>query len=136
MRYLRVEASERRWPAAPLIMGGLGLAGALVALLHLDHLPFSVCMFKMMTGLPCMTCGTTRALGQLAVLHPLGALRINPLATVVLCGLLVYASLDLVLLARRRALVLEVGDPGLRWLWILAGALVLVNWAYMIATGV
>ena len=50
--------------AVPLgaILGGiLVLAAAAVGLLHLDALPFTVCVFKLTTGLPCLTCGSTRA---------------------------------------------------------------------------
>jgi hypothetical protein len=44
--------------ALPLgaVLAAIGLAAALaVAAFHLDHLPFSLCLFKAVTGLPCLT---------------------------------------------------------------------------------
>jgi hypothetical protein len=136
MASLRIESAPLRWPVAPTVAGGLGLAGALVALLHLDHLPFSFCFFKTVTGMPCMTCGTTRALGHLVRLHPWSALRVNPLATMVMGGLLVYALLDLVLLASGQSLSVQLTSRQARWLWGLFGVALLVNWGYLIAHGV
>jgi hypothetical protein len=115
------------------LAGALGVGGVVVSLLHLDRLPFSVCFFKTMTGMPCMTCGTTRALGLLARLHPWNALHMNPLATVILCGLLLYGAADVLLLARGQRLAFDPGARLGRALWILFALLVVVNWGYLIA---
>ncbi len=137
------EAPARRWPLRlripagrpPLgaVFGGIGvLAGAAVALLHLDRLPVVFCTFKSLTGLPCPTCGSTRALGRLAVLDLAGALRMNPLGAVVLALVAVWALVDLSLWPRHRALLLEVHP---RWAWrlrIAALALFLANWVYLL----
>ncbi len=127
----------RARPGQPPLGAALGLAGlvagAAVVLLHLDRLPIVLCTFKAFTGLPCPTCGSTRALARLFSFDPAGALAMNPLATLGAVGVGVWALLDVALLTRRRALALEVHPrlaSALRW-----GALVLflANWVYLLA---
>ncbi len=89
---------------ALVVAGGIGL-------FHLDHLPGTFCAFKAVTGIPCMTCGTTRAFGRLFALDLRGALLMNPLAALFALGLVPWGLADLALVPRGRALVLEL-SPG------------------------
>jgi len=107
----------------------------MVTLLHLDRLPFSVCVFKAVTGIPCMTCGTTRALARLARLDLAGALAMNPLATLGTLAVLPWGAADLLLLSRGRALSLELSPAAARVVRIAAVVAVLANWAWLIAAG-
>ncbi len=132
-RGVRLRAREGRQPLGA-VFAGLGLlAGAAVALLHLDRLPVVVCVFKGRTGLPCPTCGSTRALGRLFALDWRGALAMNPLFTAGAAVVAVWAAVDLALLPRRRALALEVAPAWARVLRIGAVVLFLVNWVYLLA---
>lgn len=137
-------APERRMalravPGAFPIGGVLGLAGlagaAAVYLLSAYRISYVVCYFKLVTGIPCMTCGGTRATMRLLRLDLAGALAMNPLVTVF--GMLVaaWALADAVLFFRRRALRLQVSPAVARALRIAIPLAVLVNWGYLIAAG-
>lgn len=64
------------------------LAAALAWILANASLPVPVgtCVFKAITGWPCVTCGGTRALRALFEGHLAAALRANPLVVLVAAG--------------------------------------------------
>ena len=128
-------ASTGTLPLAALFALSLGLLGLVGAAFHLDRLGFPLCVFKATTGLPCFTCGGTRALVALAHLDLLGALAMNPLVALALIALVPWGIADAVLALRGRALVLEVGPTLGRLLRITVAPLLLANWAYLIAVG-
>lgn len=119
-----------------LIFGATGLAAATaVRVLQLDHLGFSICVFKALTGCPCLTCGTTRAVGRLAMGDLGGALSMNPLAAAAGLAVVPWAFADLVLLPRGQALELTLSPRAgrvARWATVVA---LLANWAFLIAAG-
>ena len=118
------------------IFGGIGVvvAGA-VALLHLDRLPFTVCLFKGLTGLPCPTCGSTRAVARLFGLDVAGALAMNPLVTAVAVVIAAWAIVDLALLPSRRSLRLDLSPRLGHLLRALALVAFFLNWVYLILSG-
>ena len=127
-----------RASAPPLgaIFGAIGLiAAAAVRVLHLDRIPFSLCYFKAFTGLPCPTCGTTRALGRLFSFDFAGALRMNPFMTLLAVVVAAWAVADLALLPRRQALDVEVSPRVAFALRVGALVLFLASWVYLIAAG-
>jgi hypothetical protein len=124
---------ERAFPVGAAIAGGGAVAGLGVRLLHLDHLPIPLCTFRALTGIPCMGCGGTRAVGSLARLDVMGALAMHPLVTVLALAIALWGLIDVVLLVRRRALVFQLtARDVLTVTWTLVG-LGLVNWVYLIA---
>jgi hypothetical protein len=131
-----VRLVPRGGPPLGVLFGGIGLAaGGLVAVLHLDRLPVVMCVFKGLTGLPCPSCGSTRALGRLFALDLAGALSMNPLTTVGAFALAAWAVVDLLLLAGRRALAIEIRPRLAFMLRVVAVVLVLANWIFLLAAG-
>ena len=131
---LRIE-ERRGLPLGALLAGVAVLAIAAVGLLHLDSLPLPVCLFKLGTGFPCMTCGATRALGRLFARDLPGAFAMNPLATLGTLALAPWALADLLLALRGRALALTL-PPRLRAvLAVIAVAALLANWVYLVLAG-
>lgn len=134
-RGLRVTAPIGRLPLGA-IFGTIGALGAAaVGLLGLDRLPFTVCLFKSLTGIPCPTCGSTRAVGCLVHLDVAGAMAMNPLATVAMGFVALWSLCDFALLTRGRALDLEMSRPLGRIVRVLALAAVVANWLYLVAAG-
>lgn len=123
-----------------LPLGGIFLAIAIascaaIGLLHLDHLPWRVCVFKTVTGWPCLACGSTRALGRLFALDLAGAFAMNPLAALGALALVPWGVADALLMTRGRALSLELAPPVSHVARAGAVALLLVNWVYLLAVG-
>lgn len=120
-----------------LIWGGV--AAALVAAAPLGPrlaaagaLP--ACPFRLLVGLPCPACGTTRAALALARLDVAGALAVSPLATVAWI-VLVAGGLAAGALALAGVGVPEAPARLPRWLRAAAVATVLANWAYLVWSG-
>jgi uncharacterized protein DUF2752 len=132
---VRFKAVPGAVPLGAILAGTLVLAAAAVGLLHLDALPFTVCLFKLMTGFPCLTCGTTRALGRLVHGDLYGAWLMNPLAASGALALVPWAAADLLLMIRGRALGVELAPAAARAARVAVVAAALANWAYLVAAG-
>jgi hypothetical protein len=132
---VRLVARKGATPLGAIFLACAIVMAAGIGVLHLDRLPIALCAFKAVTGLPCLTCGTTRALARLFTLDVPGAVAMNPLAAAVALTLVPWGAADLVLLARERALALEI-SPGLApAVRVAALVLVAANWAYLIVAG-
>ena len=97
---------------------------------------FGTCALKEMAGVPCLTCGATRA--TLRLLHGdlLGALSLQPMIIAVYFVLTAWGltSLGLFAVDKRAKLKLSTAEDR-----VLKGAMIVIplaNWAYLIAAGI
>jgi hypothetical protein len=132
---IRLVAAPGRVPLGAIFATATASSVAAVGLLRLDRLPWSTCYFKALTGCPCPTCGTTRALGRLFALDVAGALAMNPLATVGVFVIGVWGLVDVVLTPWGRSLSVEL-STGVGRVARAVGVLLLVaNWFYLLTAG-
>ena len=106
------------------------LASAWLAL----HLPWPACTFRALTGLPCVTCGATRA--SLSFLHgDLGAAwHFNPLVFVGICALALFDAYAFVVLITGARRVRFSFPTGVAQKIILASLILagVANWIYLL----
>lgn len=133
--WVAVRARRGGVPLGAILGAVAALAAAAVALLPLDRLPWTVCYFKAITGWPCLSCGSTRALTRLLALDLPGALAMNPLATLGLLALAPWAAADAALLAVGRSLSVELGRSVGRAARVALLAALAANWLYLVAAG-
>jgi hypothetical protein len=118
-------------------LGGLSLLPVplVVRIAGLDGLAVRLCLLKLLTGIPCPTCGSTRALGRLAALDLTGALSFNPAVTFLWLALVVLSVSRLLTGRPRRPTARLLG----RCRWQLGAglaAVLLLNWSYLVLRGV
>ena len=111
--------------AAAAILGAIWLA---------LQLPLPQCSFRTFTGVPCVTCGATRAGAALLEGDALTAWRLNPLVFVALTSVAVFDLYALaVLLARSRRLRVGLTAAPARWAVVaISGGAVVLNWIYLL----
>ena len=91
------------------------------------------CIFRSLTGLPCPTCGTTRAATAFLDRHLISAFAANPLAAA--AGLLFVVGGPLATLwAIARWPLPLLPTPLPMWVRIGAVALIAANWLFVLAT--
>ena len=132
---MRLAARAGALPLGAVFLACALVIAAAVGLLHLDRMPVTFCLFKAVTGLPCLTCGTTRAFARLFALDLGGAVAMNPLSAAVALALVPWGVADLVLLRKGRALALEVSPSMAPLLRVTAVTLLAANWAYLMVVG-
>ena len=101
---------------------------------------FSVCVFKNLTGLPCISCGITRSVVEILHGHLLRALFINPLGFLALLMLIimpVWTFYDFIKKTETLATSFKKGEALLRTqkVYLPLIALGLLNWYWNILKG-
>lgn len=137
------ETGELRADVSPeIIWGSVGtflLAGGATLFALAPRLLGRVtgCVFKAGTGVPCPSCGSTRALESLAAGDLVGALLVNPLAVLALAGGVVYLMYAWLTVAGligplRPGWLTHPMPMALRWG---LPSILAANWLYLIFSG-
>ncbi|MCZ7633314.1 MAG: DUF2752 domain-containing protein [Phycisphaerales bacterium] len=130
----RLVTASRRLPVPWWIVAIVVLWGGSVMALELwrthgGDAPIT-CTLRRATGIPCGTCGSTRAVFSLAQGDAASALRYNPFVTI---GGAALAGVGVMRIGFGKRLNLGLGTHGRRIAWCLVGAAFIANWAYIIA---
>ena len=111
------------------------LIGALVSVLHLSGA--RICLFRRLTGLPCLTCGTSRAFAALLGGDLAGAFTMQPLAVSFTAALCAAALVQSWFIWRGRTVLTLRADRRERIaLGITAALLLIANWIWLVRSGV
>jgi hypothetical protein len=99
------------------------------------HLPWPRCVFHELTGLPCLTCGATRAAMQFFHGNFLVALKWNPLAFAGLCAVSVFDVYAAIVLVTRapRVRIAHLASAEKNFLRIVVVAFLALNWVYLLS---
>ena|SRR3712207_2653688 len=117
-----------------LVWSGVTITGALVMLLWLGlALPWPRCAFHALVGLPCLTCGSTRAALAMAHGDLAQAWHHNPLASIALAAVALFDLYALVVVVTRAPRLRVAFSRGMRRAAVaLLGSAALLNWIYLI----
>ena len=121
-----------------LIWGSIGLCVALFSrFFPFDLIRLPPCLFHKITGIPCPTCGFTRAFRLMVSLRLLDAFLMNPLAALAFAFMVVFVVYAAVVLAFRtpRVRVHLSSRKELNIIRVLVAFIVISNWIYLIAMG-
>ncbi len=133
MGVVRLTRATTRWPvvgAWPLVLGIVWtvLVGVFV-LLKPAGSEATLCVFRNVTGVPCPTCGSSRAALAVVQGRPLEAIVFNPFVTV--AGALAIAW-GTVRVGFGRRIEIDLASRQRRLVWVVIGALLGANWVYVI----
>lgn len=97
---------------------------------------FGLCGLKLTLGIPCLTCGSTRATIHLLHGNVLSALQMQPLIILVYGSFALWGVISLASFAVGRTVHLDFGAREHRFIKIALVATPFLNWAYLIAAGI
>lgn len=105
---------------------------------HVPYQPhFTICIFKLITGIPCPACGTTRGLKYLFHGMPAESLYMNPMAVLAAAYMALSAVWIVYDLIAGKSSYLDLHSRNLsRRTWIVIIVLCGINWIWNIIKGV
>lgn len=105
-------------------------------LIESGNLTLSQCGLKTLAGIPCVSCGSTRATIHLLHGDFATALYYQPMTMLIYAMLLTWGTLSLGALVKRRSLHLDLSRREDLAIKLTLVAIPLANWAYLIGNGI
>ncbi|MEO6847541.1 MAG: DUF2752 domain-containing protein [Chthoniobacterales bacterium] len=113
------------------------LGGAMVLFIGM-HLPFLMphCAFRTVTGIPCLTCGSTHSLQALLQRNWLMAIRWNPLCVLTIAAIIMGAIYAVITLVFRlpRIRIINMNAREILLMRLVVVILIAIDWVYVIIT--
>ena len=106
------------------------IVGAFIVLAYIFGIV--ICPLRRLTGIPCPTCGSTRAFFLLLKGDVSGAVSMQPLIGLAMLICPPLYILSLAFLGARRTQSVIANASRNRFFWLAVACAVLLNWAYMI----
>jgi hypothetical protein len=107
----------------------------LFLLFFYHFMPPGQCLFHDYTGLPCLSCGVTRAANSLFDGDLMGMIYFNPLIILFCAGLFFFSLFKFVEYIFKLRVRLRVNKKVASAIRIIAVLMIVANWAYLIVTG-
>jgi hypothetical protein len=126
---------ENRPPRSPvhIAWGIIVILAILLVRIFSNLLPLiPPCIFRLVTGIPCLTCGGTRCIVALSNFDIAASFHYNPLIMLTLIGLILFSLIIFAGIIFRRRLAITLSPLEKRGLRISAILLVAANWVYLI----
>lgn len=136
---MRLESTPRPYGEVPT---GFLLAAALFFLplgawlVETQTIELSQCGLKSAFGIPCFSCGSTRATMLLLGGDVLGAIAMQPLTMLIFALILAWGVISGAAFLRGRSVRLKLGRREGLFAKLAIVALPLVNWVYLYANGI
>lgn len=118
------------------VLGAMLICGicALILTPSLPYISATPCIFKVITGFPCLTCGTARAFHCIGILDFQRAFRLNPAVTLsITAGLVYFYYSAAVVFAGARVLKIKVSKGWMKKAPI--AILLFANWVFLVVDG-
>jgi hypothetical protein len=126
---------EKRRPLSPvhIAWGVIVIVAILLVRAFSNFMPLiPPCIFRLVTGFPCLTCGGTHCIIALSNFDIGASFLYNPLIMLTLIGLILFSLLIFAGIIFQRRLAITLSCLEKRGLRISAILLVAANWVYLI----
>jgi hypothetical protein len=126
---------ENGAPHSPthIVWGLIAILAIIGARIFSWLLPFAPpCIFRTITGIPCLTCGGSHCIVALSQLNPLASFLYNPLIMLSLVAMMLFSLGHGFAFIFRRRLAFTISNGEKRTLRLAIILLIAVNWAYLI----
>jgi hypothetical protein len=136
MRCTTRRREPKEFPVGAAILGGLFFMPLTAALVERNLVALGSCGVKEVLGVPCLTCGSTRATLELMSGHVLDALSLQPLMISLYLVLGAWGTTSFCAFLAGRSIDLTWTVQESRWLKVSLVFVPLINWWYLLEMGI